>query len=214
MENYKNSFAKRWLSILLMIVMVLSTFTPFTKAAYAAPAQSTAITDEDLAANAYETYYYSNDRQYTYNGEEVSFISETQIQAGDQTLDLKNKPTDITVNVEGSTATISFTNLTTPISYIAGEWSTTYGGTVNLQYNSDIPEKATVVSANKDLEKLVIEGLDEGTYHLTNGTIFEKANEWSGGTDLNGDGKKETEGYFGTLPDITIVVGGSINRRR
>lgn len=209
MENYKSSLTKRCLSVLLMVAMVLSTFVPFTKPTYAAAKESTAITAENMAANQYETYYYTSDRQYTYNGDAVTFVSETQFEAGGQTHDLKNRQTDIDVSVEEGTATVSLTGLSTPIDAIPSEWNSGFGGTVQIQYDSDIPDKAKITSANKDLTKLVIEGLEEGTYHLTDGTIYEKANQYSPGTDLNGDGKKETEGYFGTLPDITIVVGSA-----
>ncbi|MFR3682868.1 MAG: Ig-like domain-containing protein, partial [Eubacterium callanderi] len=209
MENYKSSLAKRCLSVLLMVAMVLSTFVPFTKPTYAAAQDSSAITAENMAANQYETYYYTSDRQYTYNGDVVTFVSETQIEAGGQTYDLKNKQTDIDVSVDGDTATVSFTNVTIPISQVSGAWNSSYAGEAKIQYNSDIPGQAKVESANMKMDQLVISGLSEGTYHLTGGTIFEKANEWSPGIDLDGDGNKETEGYFGTMPDITLVVGDS-----
>lgn len=210
MENYKNSFAKRWLSILLMIVMVLSTFTPFTKAAYAAPAQSTAITDEDLATNAYETYYYTSDMNYTYNGDAVTFIDEAHFIAGDQTYDLKNKKTNITVETaDDGTISVSLSDLSYPVGQISGKWnSTAAGGAVNVVYQTDIPGMAEVRSAKLN-SAITLSSLSAGTYHLTDGTIYEKANPYSPGYDF-GDGKGVvTEGYFGTLPDITIVVGGS-----
>ncbi|MCB6571022.1 Ig-like domain-containing protein [Eubacterium limosum] len=210
MENYKNSFTKRWLSILLMIVMVLSTFTPFTKAAYAAPAQSTAITDEDLAANAYETYYYTSDMNYTYNGDAVTFIDEAHFIAGDQTYDLKNKKTNITVETaDDGTISVSLSDLSYPVGQISGKWnSTAAGGAVNVVYQTDIPGMAEVRSAKLN-SAITLSSLSAGTYHLTDGTIYEKANPYSPGYDF-GDGKGVvTEGYFGTLPDITIVVGGS-----
>ncbi len=54
---------------------------------------------------------------------------------------------------------------------------------------------------------LTLSNISAGTYHLTGGTIYEKANEWSPGHDF-GNGTV-TEACFGTLPDITVTVGGS-----
>ena len=49
--------------------------------------------------------------------------------------------------------------------------------------------------------------LQDGTYHLTGGFIYEAANQWSPGYDF-GDGKGTvTARNFGYLPDITVKVG-------
>mgnify|MGYP000180504962 FL=1 len=47
------------------------------------------ITEDDIQSNAYETYYYSDDISYTYQGKAVSFISETQFETEEGTFDLK-----------------------------------------------------------------------------------------------------------------------------
>ncbi len=66
------------------------------------------ITQADLEMNEYETYYYSTDRTYTYQGDVVNFISETQMQAGDVVYDLKNKAVNISVQqAEEGTLTIT-----------------------------------------------------------------------------------------------------------
>ena len=66
---------------------------------------------------------------------------------------------------------------------------------------------------SEDLVKpIVLDQIADGTYHLTKGTIYEKANEWSPGYDF-WDGKgKVTEGCFGTLPDILLKVDNPVEK--
>ena len=167
------------------------------------------ITQADLEANGYETYYYCDDIIYTYQGEAVTFISESQIVAGGQTYALKNKKTDITIEegADGS-LTISLSNLSVPVGSIPSAWNSSYGGVVQMVYQTDIPSMAEVRSAASTgaPSSITLTGIPEGTYHLTGGTIYEQANEWSPGYDF-GDGMV-TAGCFGTLPDITLTVGG------
>ena len=138
----------------------------------------------------------------------MEFISEAQFTAGGETYDLKNKQITVDVQVADGTATITLNGVSTPVGSISGEWNSAYAGTVQLVYQMDVDGQSEVRSkAGYPLKNtLTISGLTSGTYHLTNGTIYEKANEWSPGHDF-GDGKGTvTEGFFGVLPDITIVV--------
>ncbi len=167
-----------------------------------------AIPEEALAANAYETFYYLADQTYLYQGQTVTFVSESEMQAGDQTYPLRNKAVEVTVKTAEDGATIGFTGLTTPVGSVSDKWNLGFGGAVQIAYQSDIPGQAEVRSENENLTELVLSDLPAGTYHLTNGAIYEAANEWSPGIDF-GDGKGTVkEGYFGTLPDLTITVAG------
>ncbi len=60
-----------------------------------------------------------------------------------------------------------------------------------------------VESSTKNLSKIdiTIPGDASGEYLLTEGTVFEKVNEWSPGVDGIG-----TEGNFGRLPIIKLNV--------
>lgn len=79
------------------------------------------ITQADLEMNEYETYYYSTDRKYTYQGDVVNFISETQMQAGDVVYDLKNKAVNISVQqAEEGTVTITLDGIQTPVGSVPG----------------------------------------------------------------------------------------------
>ena len=82
------------------------------------------ITQADLEMNEYETYYYSTDRTYTYQGDAVDFISETQMQAGDVVYDLKNKAVNISVQQdEEGTVTIALDGIQTPVGSVPGAWN-------------------------------------------------------------------------------------------
>lgn len=166
------------------------------------------ISESDLDANDYETYYHVAGVNYLYKGQPVEFISETQFTAGGETYNLKNKQITVDVQVAGDTATITLDGVSTPVGSISGTWNSTFGGTVQLVYQTDIDGQSEVRSeAGSSLKNtLTISELASGTYHLSGGTIYEKANEWSPGHNF-GDGKDEvTEGFFGVLPGITIVV--------
>lgn len=166
------------------------------------------ISESDLDANDYEIYYHVADVDYVYQGQTVDFISETQFTAGGKTYDLKNKQITVDVQVAGDTATITLNGVRTPVEQISGEWNVYAGGTVQLVYQTDIDAQSVVRSEEGSSLKntLTITGLTSGIYHLTGGTIYEKANQWSPGHNFGDGAGVVTEGFFGVLPDITIVV--------
>ncbi|WP_343343760.1 Ig-like domain-containing protein [Terrisporobacter petrolearius] len=199
----KNKIISKILSVLMAFMMIISVvptnvFADNTNS----KSNSIEIKEDDLNGNQYETYYYVENENYTYKGKRVEFISEKQIKVGDETLNLKNKKTTVNIKVEGDKATIAFTGINTPIGSVSGQWNSAYAGETKIYYDSDIEGQAKITSKNYDLKTLEIKGLTNGTYHLTNGSIYEKANEWSPG--ISGIG---TEGYFGRLPDIIFTVG-------
>lgn len=102
-------------------------------------------------------------------------------------------------------------NILKPVQSIPGAWNSDFGGKVQIIYQTDIPGMEEIRS--EDLVKpIVLDQIADGTYHLTKGTIYEKANEWSPGYDF-GDGKgKVTEGCFGTLPDILLKVDNPVEK--
>ena len=211
----KTKMSTRLLSLILSIMMVVS-MLPMT--VFAQPVKTNLdtretmeITDEDLKSNEYETYYYSEDIAYTYKGDLVSFINEEQIQAGEKTYNLKNKKTEVSVNTEeAGSVTVDLTNISVPVGQISGQWNVYFGGTVQMVYKTDIPGMEEVRSAGTTNapKTLTLTNVPEGTYHLTGGTVYEKANQWSPGHDF-GNGVV-TEAYFGTLPNITITVGNPV----
>ncbi|MEF9918005.1 MAG: hypothetical protein RR790_01910, partial [Eubacterium sp.] len=168
------------------------------------------ITDANFACNKYERFYYVADRTYTYNGESVTFKDENTITVNGQEKALKNCATVPTITVKDGTATIKLSGIKNPIGGIPGEWNINFGGGAQIVYDTDITGKETVSSTLNDDEDftLTISALTPGTYHLTNGRIFEKANDYSPGTDL-GNGVV-TQGYFRALPELTVVVEGSV----
>lgn len=171
------------------------------------------ITQADLEVNEYETYYYSADRTYTYLGDAVNFISETQIQAGDAVYDLKNKAVNISVQqAEEGTVTITLDGIQTPIGSVSGAWNSNYAGIIQTVYQTDIPGVTEVCSAEGDRlqNTITLTNVPEGTWTLSGGTIYEKANKWSPGIDFGDGNGVVIEGYFGVLPDITFTVTGSV----
>ena len=203
----KFTWGKRALSYLLAFAMVFS-IMPFSAqgladgVGHASPAME--ITEENLKANAFETYYYADGIQYTYGGKTVEFTSENQIQTGGQTYELKNKKTEVSIEKEETGAiTISLSDLEAPVSQISGAWNSTFGGTIQVVYQTNIPGMEEVRSSNLN-QPIRLDNVPDGTYLLTDGTIYEKANEWSPGYDF-GNGVV-TEAYFGTLPDIILTV--------
>lgn len=200
------------LSLLLAMVMLCTTGLSGVQLVRAEALENQAgtmeITEDDLNSNEYETYYYADNLTYTYQGEEVKFLSETQFTAGGETYDLKNAKTEITVDqAEDGNVTIKLTNLTTPVGQIQGEWNSTWAGSVEMVYQTDISgmEEVRSKSGYPMTSSISLGQLEDGTYHLTGGTIYEKANSYSPGHDF-GNGTA-TEAYFGTLPDITFTVG-------
>ena len=173
-------------------------------------APAMAITDEDLNANQYETYYWADGINYTYKDQVVTFVDESSFKAGDQTYTLKNKKTEVSVETaEDGSVTVSLTNLAVPVGSVSGAWNSTFDGTVQMVYQTDIAGQAEVRSADGTniTPTLTFTGLEKGTYHLTGGTIYERANEWSPGIDFGNGAVKENT--FGVLPDITFTVGAS-----
>ncbi|MEG0494848.1 MAG: FMN-binding protein, partial [Eubacterium sp.] len=169
------------------------------------------ITDVNFACNKYERFYYVADRTYTYNGAPITFKDENTITVNGQEKSLKNRATIPTIITKNGTATIKLSGIENPIGQISGEWNIYRGGGAQIVYDSDITGKETVSSTLNDDEDftLTISALTPGTYHLKNGRIFEKANEWSPGTNL-GNGVV-TEAYFKALPELTLVVEETAN---
>ncbi|MCL2257034.1 MAG: DUF4430 domain-containing protein, partial [Candidatus Bathyarchaeota archaeon] len=202
------------ISVMLALVMVLGMLPLSALAAETSGGGATdgdgtmidnIITNTHLAFNQYETFYYLESEEFYYNDHLVEFISGTQFTAGGTTYNLKNQKVEIAVTVDDDTATVKFVpNIALPIGTIAGQWNSGSGGTRYIYYKSDIPGQPEVHSANNNYNTITITGLTSGTYHLTDGSFFEKANPFSPGTNL-GKGVV-TEAYFGRLPDVTITV--------
>lgn len=168
------------------------------------------IREEELDQNSYDVYYYLEDSTYFLEGELVKFIDEKQIEVGGKTLDFNNKMISYRIETgedgkirPGDTVTISFDKLEIPIGSVQGEWNSAFAGVIKSVYKTDIEGLEKIESENYKINLLsfkIPEGAS-GEYHLSGGSIFEKANEWSPG--IPGLGK---EGYFGRLPDIKILV--------
>lgn len=127
------------------------------------------ITEDDMESNAYETYYYSDDISYTYQGKTVSFISETQFKTEDGTFNLKNKKTNVTVDQSGDgTVSISLSDLSVPVGLISGAWNSAYDGEVQVVYKTDIPDMGEVRSENVSslASAITLSGVPDGTYHV------------------------------------------------
>lgn len=205
------SWKRSLVSLFLVLVMLMALLpVPAAKAEGVTPAgdYTMAITDEQLAANEYETYYWVDNYNYTYNGQPVTFKDDATIVAGGVEKPLKNKQTTISIEQDGGDFSISLSGLTTPVNQISGAWNSGFGGKIEAVYTTDIPEISELRSG-KLTSPLTLNDVPDGTYTLTGGSIFEKANEWSPGYDFDGDGTKEMEYFFGTLPDIVITVGGA-----
>lgn len=204
-RNYVLSFL---VAVAVLIFGVGMFFSTNANAAETKAAPSMEITEKDLSANKYETYYYAEGIHYTYKGKAVTFNSETEFTTEDGTFSLKNKKTDISVVQEDGNVKISLSNVTTPVGSISGAWNSSWGGATQLVWKTDILGQEEVRSSNLK-QPIIFENLKPGTYHLTQGSIYEKANSYSPGYDF-GDGKgKVKENYFGTLPDITFTVAGA-----
>ena len=207
---------KRILAWVAVLVILLGNVQGIAAADTGAEPKSAAIveiTQADLEVNEYETYYYSTDRTYTYQGDAVDFISETQIQAGDAVYDLKNRAVNISVQqAEEGTVTITLDGIQTPIGSVSGAWNSTYAGIIQTVYQTNIPGVTEVRSAEGDRlqNTITLTNVPEGTWTLSGGTIYEKANEWSPGIDFGDGNGVVKEGYFGVLPDITFTVTGSV----
>ena len=78
---------KKFLSMLLAMVLICSMVLPSVQITYAAQGtlgnqtKTMEITEEDLNSNEYETYYYEEGLDYTYQGKTVEFVSEKEFQA-------------------------------------------------------------------------------------------------------------------------------------
>lgn len=218
-EGMKKTEAKRKFSILTAWIMALALVLPSLTTVSAAEAETSAqlegqsveVTDAQMRTSDYDTYYYWDQNQYTYSGETASFLSESQIEAGGVSYDLKNK--SVTVDIaqdESGSISILLSGLSVPVGQISGAWNSTYGGTVQAVYQTDIGEGTEVRSEARtslpETTEIELGVLESGTYHLSGGQIYEKANEWSPGYDF-GDGKGMVkEAYFSVLPDITVEV--------
>ncbi|MEG0731882.1 MAG: Ig-like domain-containing protein [Vagococcus sp.] len=204
----KKSF--KGFNLLLVISMILSSIAgiPFTAFAVETEnsTQEMTITEEEVSdVTEHDTYYYSENINYFYKDQPVSFISNDAFEAGGKEIPLKNKKTDMTVEQTGETVKISLSDLSIPIDQISGKWNSSYAGQKEIVYDSNIPGMEEVRSSGLD-KPITLSGVEPGEYILTNGQIFEQANQWSSGFDFN-DGKGTVkERYFGTLPNIHIKV--------
>ena len=116
MRKFQSSKSKAIISLALVLSLIFNLIPFNIVSAYAAEKsgkQKTqqVITKEDINANKYETYYYTDEIEYIYDNQVVEFVSENQIKVGEETLNLKNKKIEVTTKVEGNNVDISFTNL-------------------------------------------------------------------------------------------------------
>ena len=214
MRKFQSSKSKAIISLALVLSLIFNLIPFNIVSAYAAEKsekQKTqqVITKEDMNANKYETYYYTDDIEYVYDNQVVEFVSENQIKVGEETLNLKNKKIEVTTKVEGNNVDISFTNLQTPVGAVSGQWNSDFGGDLYISYKSDIPGMENIKSTSRNLKNISLKDLPSGEYHLNSGSIYEAANEWSPGIDGIG-----TSGNFGTLPNIKIKVNNKENSEK
>lgn len=158
----------------------------------------------------YDVLYHEKDKTYLYKGQPVVFKDGDTVQVGETEYNIRNVETEVTVTVgEDGKVTVSLSNLSNPVYQISGQWNSSYAGTIQTVYKTDISGLEEVrTSAKGNLTDAMDLGtLADGTYHLTGGFIYEAANQWSPGYDF-GDGKGTvTARNFGYLPDITVKVG-------
>ena len=190
---------KKIFALVLSFAMV---FTTLPAAAYGTVAKSEESVElpayifSDQWNAQYDVLYHEADKTYTYQNQEVTFNGEN-LTVGDKTYEIRNAVTEITVKTELDKATITFTNITTPVGAISGEWNS---AKTEIHYM----DGETAVKGN--LKTFVLKGLADGKHKLTSGTVYEKANKWSPGTDF-GDGKGVvTEREFGYLPDVEFEI--------
>ncbi|MDT2829785.1 Ig-like domain-containing protein [Vagococcus carniphilus] len=197
-------------NLMLVISMLMSSIAgiPFNVFAMDTEdsVQEMTITEDDISKKTnYDTYYYSDNVKYLYDGQPVSFTSNETIEVNGQEMPLKNKKTEVSVEQAENKISISLSNLSTPVNQIPGDWNSSFGGEIQVFYHSNIPGMEEIRSNNLT-EPIVLEGVEPGEYELTNGTIFEKANEWSPGTDFKDGQGVVKERNFGTLPNIHLKV--------
>ena len=158
----------------------------------------------------YDVLYHEKDKNYLYKGQTVVFKNGDTVQVGETEYNIRNVETEVTVTVgEDNKVSVSLSNLSNPVYQISGQWNSSYAGTIQTVYKTDISGLEEVrTSAKGNLTDAMDLGiLQDGTYHLTGGFIYEAANQWSPGYDF-GDGKGTvTARNFGYLPDITVKVG-------
>lgn len=214
MRLFKKGFA-----IMLAFAMLLA-MVPYSAVANATTGQ-VEIPDSvfsDQWNTTYDTYYYEDGKTYAYQGKTVTFVNENtvQIEGESQTRKLKNAKASInveTTKTDGkSNVTITIGGIDYQIGTSAGKWNATYNGKLQVRYsdtgslgdNGNIVSK--ISSSNKSATISFTE-LEDGTYSLKSGKIYEAANEWSPGIDFN-DGKGIVQSrLFSSLPDITFTVG-------
>lgn len=157
----------------------------------------------------YDVLYHEENVTYGYEGQIVTFPDGDTVMVGDTSHDIKNKETVVSAETAEGKTTLTFSNLTTPVGSISGEWNANYSGKFALHYNVNGTEVTPTVADCISNVKLVVDTPEAGQYHLTDGRIYEAANEYSGGHDF-GDGKGVvTSRVFGYLPELTITVEGS-----
>ena len=158
----------------------------------------------------YDVLYHEKDKTYLYKGQPVVFKDGETVQVGETEYNIRNVETEVTVTVgEDNKVSVSLSNLSNPVYQISGQWNSSYAGTIQTVYKTDISglEEVRTSAKGKLTDAMDLGILAEGTYHLTGGFIYEAANQWSPGYDF-GDGKGTvTARNFGYLPDITVKVG-------
>ncbi|GKX28015.1 hypothetical protein SH1V18_04950 [Vallitalea longa] len=174
------------------------------------PISGIEITEKQLDQNDYDVFYYLADETYVIDGQEVTFVDGDTISYGAEEVGLRNKELSYSIDKgdddiisAGEEIVIRFNGLSTPIGSVAGQWNSTYAGKLMITYNTDVEGLEVVQSENgntDELKVLVPEGF-VGEIGLTDGSIYEAANEWSPGIDGIG-----TSGNFGSLPDIQLIV--------
>ncbi len=161
----------------------------------------------------YDVLYHEEGKEYLFRGTKVTFPDENHVKVGETSLEIRNKVIEVTTTVaEDGSVSVKLGNMSVPVSQISGAWNSSFGGTIQAVYQTDIADQAEVRTEYKNstlTDTINLGTLAAGVYHLTGGVIYEKANQWSPGSDF-GDGKGTvTERNFGYLPDLTITVNGT-----
>lgn len=184
------------------------------------PTSGSAISITDVQSNQRrysktqgDVFYYTVDEEFAIDGQNIEFINEgKQIKYGSITKDFISKQVEYTVSKNNNIVTVQFKDnpIIKPLGSISGTWncSSSFGGQgeMYVQYTTNIEGlevyKTQSNCSGATLNTLTItlpEGFT-GELKLTDGSIFEKSNQWSPGID------GMTEGYFGRLPNITVTL--------
>ncbi len=185
------------------------------------------ITDQEggtfsVEDHGYDTYYYLDGETPTINGESVTFLDGENLSYGETTLSLKNKELVYTISESAGSVRVEFSNVDIPAGSVSGLWNSGYGGQRSIVYTGDLPGMSEAILVNQagetlpgniigDMNGLTI-SLPEGyagTFNLTNGYIYEMANEWSPGIDFKDGRGTQRDNTFSRLPNLEITVTGT-----